>query len=185
LKKINNSSQQAGACHANPGEVHLILKNSGVIGTVRTSQNVSKNYRAEMKLEAIIFIVPFLINFILLYARKKTWARSKFKWLILIISFVIGFVAFQNPDYFDLPISRQASWSIMTPLMFSILDFLIMHLSYSIQNRDLYLWLRGSTEIDDSKFSGGKHVKGSDRIFSLILLFSVIFLPFAGMLIFK
>jgi hypothetical protein len=43
LKKINNSSQQAGACHANPGEVHLILKNSGVIGTVRTSPNVVSN----------------------------------------------------------------------------------------------------------------------------------------------
>jgi len=26
LKKINNSSQQAGACHANSGGVHLILK---------------------------------------------------------------------------------------------------------------------------------------------------------------
>jgi len=24
LKKINNSSQQAGACHANSGRVHLI-----------------------------------------------------------------------------------------------------------------------------------------------------------------
>jgi protein tyrosine phosphatase len=46
LKKINNSSQQAGACHANPGEVHLILKNSGVIGTVRTSPNVSVHCQA-------------------------------------------------------------------------------------------------------------------------------------------
>ena len=138
-----------------------------------------------MKFEAIIFIVPFLINFILLYARKKKWTRSKFKWLIVIISFIIGLVAFQNPDYFDLSIPRQVGWSIMTPLMFSIIDFLIMRLSFSIQNRDLYLWLRGFSEIDDSKFSGGKHVKGSDRILSLLLLFSVLFLPFMGMLIFK
>ena len=48
LKKINNSSQQAGACHANPGEVHLILKNSGVIGTVRTSPNVVAHYKNEL-----------------------------------------------------------------------------------------------------------------------------------------
>lgn len=138
-----------------------------------------------MKLEAIIFITPLLINFILLYARKKKWTRSKFKWLIVVILFAIGLFTFQNPDYLDFTIPRIVSWSIMTPLIFSILDILIMLLSYSVQNRDLYLWLRGSTEIDDSLFSGGKHVRGSDRILSLILLFSVIFLPFAGMLIFK
>ncbi len=138
-----------------------------------------------MKPEAIIFISPLLINFILLYARKKKWARSKFKWLVVVTLFAIGFFMFQNPDYLEFKTPRIASWSIMTPLIFSILDFLIMRLSYSIHNRDLYLWLRGSTEIDDSRFSGGKHVRGSDRIFSLILLFSVIFLPFAGMLIFK
>lgn len=138
-----------------------------------------------MKPEAIIFISPLLINFILLYARKKKWARSKSKWLVVVTLFAIGFFMFQNPDYLEFRTPRIASWSIMTPLIFSILDFLIMRLSYSIHNRDLYLWLRGSTEIDDSRFSGGKHVRGSDRIFSLILLFSVIFLPFAGMLIFK
>jgi hypothetical protein len=138
-----------------------------------------------MKPEAIILISSLVLNFILLYARKKKWSRTKFKWFVVAILFVIGFFMFQNPDYLDFTVPRIASWSIMTPLIFSILDFLIMRLSYSIHNRDLYLWLRGSTEIDDSRFSGGKHVRGSDRLFSLILLFSVLFLPFAGMLIFK
>lgn len=138
-----------------------------------------------MKLEAIIFISPLLINFILLYARKKKWVRSKFKWLIITILFGFGLFTFNNPEFSHFAIPRIVSWSIMTPLIFSILDLLIMRLSYIFQNRDLYLWLRGSTEIDDSRFSGGKHVKGSDRVLSLILLFSVIFLPFAGMLIFK
>ncbi|RIJ45479.1 hypothetical protein D1614_22650 [Maribellus luteus] len=138
-----------------------------------------------MKLEAIIFISPLLINFILLFARKKKWTRTKAKWLFVIVLFVIGLVAFQNPNYFDFRIPRIVSWSIMTPLIFSILDFLIMRLSYSIQNRDLYLWVRGSEDIDNSRFSGGNHVRGSDRVLSLILLFSVILLPFVGMLIFK
>jgi hypothetical protein len=138
-----------------------------------------------MKPEAIILISSLVLNFILLYARKKKWSRTKFKWFVVAILFVIGFFMFQNPDYLDFTVPRIASWSIMTPLIFSILDFLIMRLSYSIHNRDLYLWLRGSTEIDDSRFRGGKHVRGSDRLFSLILLFSVLFLPFAGMLIFK
>ena len=138
-----------------------------------------------MNLVAIILISPLLINFILLFQRKKKWVKSISKWLLVGIFFIIGFAFFIKPDFLNYNISRLISWSIMTPFIFSILDFLIMQLSYTIQNRDLYLWLRGSSEIDDTTFKGGSHVRASDRILSMFLLVAVIFLPFVGMLILK
>ncbi len=138
-----------------------------------------------MNLVAIILISPLLINFILLFQRKKKWVKSISKWLLLGIFFIIGFAFFIKPDFLNYNISRLISWSIMTPFIFSILDFLIKQLSYTIQNRDLYLWLRGSSEIDDTTFKSGSHVRASDRILSMFLLVAVIFLPFVGMLILK
>lgn len=127
----------------------------------------------------IIVLFPVLINFILLFNRKKKWVKSRYKWLVIILYSGIGAVLWlleieeANND------QKLLYWSFFVPLAFSLINYICMKLSYGIHKRDMYLWLKGSSDIDDRKFSGGKHVKASDRFFSIILLFSIFILPFA------
>ena len=128
------------------------------------------------EIKTVIMAAPILINFILLFNRKKKWVKNKYKWYLLIVLAITGVLLFYYKGSYMNEILIK--WAFFTPLVFSIIDFSIMKLSYLIHNRDLYLWLRGSDDIDNTKLSGGKHVRASDRIFSFILLFSIIILPF-------
>ena len=131
-------------------------------------------------IRTIIIILPLVVNYIMLFNRKKKWVKSKYKWFIQIFFSLIGILLYfytennnENSTH-----EKLVQWAFITPLMFSILDYTLMKLSFMIHNRDLYLFLKGSDDIDYRKISGGKHVKASDRIFSFILLFSIIILPF-------
>lgn len=127
---------------------------------------------------AFVITAPLLINFLLLYNRKKKWVKNKYKWFAVIILSIIGIGFYSNSN--ESKVNEELfEWAFITPLIFSIFDFIFMKLSYQIHNRDLYLWLRHSGDIDDKKFSGGKKVKLSDRIFSMFLLFLIIILPFS------
>jgi hypothetical protein len=132
------------------------------------------------EIKTVIMVTPILINFILLFNRKKKWVKNKYKWYILILLSIVGIFLFYNPEIYKDNSSDQklVQWAFLTPLIFSIIDFSVMKLSYLIHNRDIYLWLKGSNDIDERKLSGGKHVRASDRLFSFILLFSIIILPF-------
>ena len=132
------------------------------------------------EIRTTIILTPYFINFILLFNRKKKWVKNKYKWYILILLSFVGIFLFFNPEIYKDNSSDQklVQWAFLTPLIFSIIDFSVMKLSYLIHNRDIYLWLKGSNDIDDSKLSGGKHVRASDRLFSFILLCTVIILPF-------
>jgi hypothetical protein len=128
------------------------------------------------EIKTIILVAPILINYILLFNRNKKWVRNKYKWYLLsLLSFTGVFLFYYNGTYTD---EILIQWAFFTPLVFSIIDFTLMKLSFLIHNRDLYLWLKGSNDINDNKLSGGKHVRASDRFFSFILLFSIIILPF-------
>lgn len=128
------------------------------------------------EIKTAIMAAPILINFILLFNRKKKWVKNKYKWYLLIVLAITGvFLFYYKGSYMN---EILIKWAFFTPLIFSIIDFSVMKLSYLIHNRDLYLWLRGSDDIDNTKLSGGKHVRASDRIFSFILLFSILILPF-------
>ncbi|WP_281336835.1 hypothetical protein [Flavobacterium eburneipallidum] len=129
----------------------------------------------DLNITAIVSVIPLFINFILLYNRKKKWVKNKYKWFAVMIFFLVGICLYTNSNEFD---EKSCGWAFVTPFLFSVFDFIIMKLSYAIHNRDLYLWLRGSSDIDDKKFSGGKKVKTSDRIFSFFLLFLIIILPY-------
>lgn len=133
-----------------------------------------------MDLKIIAVIFPFVLNFTLLFNRKKKWAKSEYRWILVFAMFIAGLIIFLSRNKIEIEV-----WGIMTPMIFAIIDYGFKRLSYSIHNRDLYLWVRGSSDINDFTFSGGKHVRASDRIFSMIMLFSVIFLPFIGMIILK
>ncbi len=131
-------------------------------------------------IRTIIIILPLVVNYIMLFNRKKKWVKSKYKWFIQIFFSLIGILLYfytENTNENSIH-KKLVQWAFITPLMFSILDYTFMKLSFMIHNRDLYLFLKGSDDIDYRKISGGKHVKSSDRIFSFILLFSIIILPF-------
>lgn len=132
------------------------------------------------KIRIIIIITLYFINGILLYNRKKKWVKNKYKWLILILLSLIGvFSLYETKNYIgNYTDQRLIQWAFMTPLVFSVIDYALLKASFLLHNRDLYLWLRGSSEIDDRKFSGGKHVKVSDRLFSIFLLITLLILPF-------
>jgi len=125
-----------------------------------------------------VIVAPLLINFILLYNRKEKWVKNKYKWFAVMTLSIVGISFYINN--IEVKVTEKLfQWAFITPLIFSIFDFIIMKLSYAIHNRDLYLWLRHSGDIDDKKLSGGKKVKSSDRIFSMFLLILIIVLPFA------
>jgi hypothetical protein len=131
-----------------------------------------------MEIKIFGTIAPMLINFILLFNRKKKWALSKYRWYFVLSLSILGvfiYILTNNESLYGR--TKLAIWGLLTPLIFSLMDVAFRNYSKQLHNRDLYLWLRGSNDIDDSKLSGGKHVKGSDRILSMILLFTVIFLP--------
>ena len=138
-----------------------------------------------MDLKAVAVLFPFLLNFILLFNRKKKWAKSSLRWLLVLIMFCSGLILLFSKNIMNIEAPKIVIWGIMTPLIFSIIDYMFKMLSFSIHSRDLHLWVRGSSDIDDSKLSGGKHVRASDRIFSMIMLFLVLFLPFLGIVILK
>lgn len=129
-------------------------------------------------IRTIIIITPLLINYILLFNRNKKWVKNQYKWYILILLSFIGMFYYIENHEDNNTDQKLVQWAFITPLVFSILDYAFMKLSYIMHNRDLYLWLKGSSNIDDRKLSGGKKVKASDRLFSFILLFSIIILPF-------
>lgn len=97
----------------------------------------------------------------------------------MLLSLIGVFSLYERKDYIgNYTDQRLIQWAFMTPLVFSVIDYALLKASFLLHNRDLYLWLRGSSEIDDSKFSGGKHVKVSDRLFSIFLLITLLILPF-------
>lgn len=134
-------------------------------------------------IQTILILSPMFVNYVLLFNRKKKWVRNEYKWYVVFVislsSFLLYFIGFEHKTNYDFLVH----YAFVTPLIISILEFLFRKLSYAIHKRDFYLWLRGSSEIDDTQFSGGKKVRNSDRLISLILIFSVIFLPIVPLLI--
>ena len=120
------------------------------------------------------------INFFLLYTRKQRWNSDLFRWLLTSICFTIGiaglldFIHIKDNDF------PYFSWCLTSPLFYNILDRSFKKISKKMHKRDFHLWLRGSFEIDDSIFGQNPHVRGSDILFSIILLIVILLLPLLG-----
>lgn len=121
--------------------------------------------------------------FLLLYSRKHKWYNRNVKLLIVLgLSFtgILGFVMSDTADF------RLFFYAILTTPVFILIDSLFKQLSMMKHNRDFYLWLRGSSEIDDS-FSGigsNKHVRITDKVFSIALLFLIFGMCALGAILF-
>ena len=129
-------------------------------------------------------IISFSICFFLLYTRNRNWANQRLRWVLCTILFLlglIGFGAFQsnyNSNYVFF-------WHLCIPLLYFSLDRLFKAISFYIYNRDFFLWLRHSDEINDSLGAKNSHVKAFDIVFSLFLLVWIVSLALFGSLLFK
>ena len=96
-----------------------------------------------------------LINFILLFNRKKKWALSKYRWYFVLSLSILGVFIYilTNDESLD-GRTKLAIWGLLTPLIFTLINVAFRNYSKQLHNRDLYLWLRDSNDIDDSKLSG-------------------------------
>lgn len=124
--------------------------------------------------------ISYGVSFVLLYTRKQSWNTDRFRLLItgplvaLGMAGLLGFIKVAD-QYFIL-----FSWCLTNPFIVSILDRLFKRISTKKYQRDFHLWLRGSFEINDSLLGKNPHVKPLDKLFSLILLVTILFLPVLG-----
>ena len=123
------------------------------------------------------------LPFLLLYSRKKEWNNKKLKQSLFFGMTVVGLLGFifsETNNY------RLLFYAFLTTPIFLLVDYGFKLLSIQTHNRDFYLWLRFSDEIDYS-FSGigkNKHVKTTDIVFSISLLILIIGLCAFGAVLF-
>lgn len=128
-------------------------------------------------------VISLGISLFILYTRKEKWISRKIKMILLIamtVTSIIGF--FSSNDN----ATRFFFYSMIIPPISFSLDRIFKLMSLRLYNRDFYLYLRGSKEINDS-FSGlgmNKHIRWSDIIFSFGVLSTILILTVLGAVLF-
>lgn len=133
--------------------------------------------------QTLIALVAVLANYTLLYSRKKKWAVSIYRWIIVVIYALIGVALFYLDQKETLNLEFFLIWSFYTPLIFSCVDKCVKFLSILFHHRDLNLWIQHSDDIFNAKVYGDKKFKASDKFFSMILVMLILFLPVSFILI--
>ena len=126
-----------------------------------------------LRIKIIATLAPIFINYILLYNRNKKWVKSKYKWYVVFVLATISLIGFLVNSETNSNNDKFLEWTWITPLIFSILDFIFMKMSYSIHNRDFYSSLFGFSE----RTIDGKKIRTSDKIFHMLLILLSMFLP--------
>ena len=122
------------------------------------------------------------VNFLLLYTRKHKWSNDFLRWLITVTLLLIGLLGifgFLNDLNKDFTIF---SWCLTTPFIYNCVDRIFKKISQMCYDRDFYLWLDGSSEVDESIFGKNTHLNIWDKVFSMVLLFLILFLPLIGLI---
>jgi hypothetical protein len=133
-----------------------------------------------MNITLLAIVSLWSVNYILLFNHRKDWFKSKYKWYTVSISFVVGLALLLSFKYHAWDINIIFS-ILMTYLIFSLLDYGFERWSFALHNRDFYLWLRNSSDINnpDVKF------KASDRIFSILFVLVILVLPAIPLVLIK
>lgn len=134
-----------------------------------------------MNWTGIIFLAPYIINFSCLYGRKIKWANSIYRWVVVCALAIVAVIMLQSNH--DVP--KFIVVGLIGPLLFSLLDLGARLISFKLHDRDMYLWLRYSPDFENSVYSNEREIRWSDRILSVILLFSIILMPFMLMVLSK
>ncbi len=128
-------------------------------------------------------IISLGISLFILYTRKEKWISMKFKVIFLIAMTVTSIIGFFSSN--DNAIRSFFYSMIIPPISFS-LDRIFKLLSLKLYNRDFYLYLRGSKDMNDT-FSGhgmNKHIRWTDIIFSFGILITILILTVLGAVLF-
>ncbi len=119
-----------------------------------------------------------------MYTRISNTANPKLRWLICICLSIIGIIGIQinyKPDS-DMPFFF---FCLCIPFVYYTFDRIFRQISIKLHNRDYILWVNGSSEIDDRLFAENRHVKTSDKIFSIGLIIIVILIIPLGIVVFQ
>ncbi len=127
-------------------------------------------------MKTIEILIGIALPMILLFGRNTSWIKSKAKWIIVFMLFIISVsYLFFNRDEFSAFFGM-----LLAPFAFSLIDMGVTLISMKKQGRDMYLWLRGSNDL-----AKNRPFQNSDIILSILLLFSALFLPLIGITIFR
>lgn len=120
---------------------------------------------------------------LILYTRRKNWVSLKLKYYLATFLLLIGTIGilFSSKNQ-----NRFLFYSLFMPVFIFLLDRLFSNLSKRIHDRDFYLYLRGSPDIDET-IPGqlyNEHIKPSDIVFSMALLATIMCLLALGAVLF-
>ncbi len=123
-------------------------------------------------------LLSYAINFTLLYHRKRSPKSTVCRYILTLALFIIGLTLL---IYFIKSRDHYAEifffWCLMTPFLFNTLEIVFNRISQLVNKRDFYLWLRNSSEINDSLFARNPHITWLDRVISMLLLICIVLLP--------
>ena len=139
---------------------------------------------------AFIFIcISIGVPIFLLYTRKKSWCSDKLRWAITTTLFLIGIFGYliekESSIFSDGKLDfHNGCYFLFSPFIYNLFDRILKTISIKKYNRDFYLFLRNSDEIDDTMFTSNPHINWFDKLVSFLLLILILGLPFLFILFF-
>lgn len=112
----------------------------------------------------------------MLYLRMKNWFIVPRNILIISLT-TIGIIGFSVSNKSD---SRYLFYSMVVPSLYYLIDLIFKKISIKYQNRDFYLFLRYSDDIDNHK----NDISFADQFISIALLFFVAAFAVLGAVLF-
>jgi hypothetical protein len=130
-------------------------------------------------LEYFVLFLSIGLCFLSLYTRKSQRISQKEKYVFMTILFCAGVIGFFSSDHTSW---EFVSYFMAVPAITFFVDRLLRLLSFKFQNRDFYLYLKYSNEIDESFPMRGKnpHVSTLDIVFSMTMLVTMMGLFLIG-----
>ena len=123
------------------------------------------------------FFIGMCVPFFFLYNRK--WLPEVIVYTLTSSMFVAGIIIVLLDSNFTL---TPIAWGLCIPLIIFLLDRFFKRISVKFHNRDLILWIRDSSEIDNSMGAKNHHVLLSDKLFSIGLLVLIFTLSLSGLI---
>lgn len=120
-----------------------------------------------------LFAIAPALSVLLLHYRNTKLLRSKFKWYLLSILFVVSLslLLFLDYDVYNSELKHVfAAW--LSPLLVALIELFYTKESIKKHNRDFYLYIRNSDDIRE-----GKDFQRSDKFFSITLMLFSFVLP--------
>lgn len=113
------------------------------------------------------------LSFFLLYTRMKDWNTDMFRWTVTGVCFIIGLTGLVTTEFKTGNEQLVLFGGMTVPFIYNSFDRLFKQISKKYQNRDFYLYLRHSHDINEYPLDN-PHVSTMDIVFSFGLLIIII-----------